>query len=168
MIVMVRCGHLSVSVTTTVGLGLGSTTTGRGGEVPGTTAPVIVGGTLPVTMCPVEDMVDFEDFNVIDVNAPADKQDVADILKGSPVTLSPGEGDEKPTLEVTLDGEEPAVVLTFEVTAENAELVTVTLLDEDDQPLLVEEVSSIVIATLRFSFLCPSSLDDIVHVVNLI
>lgn len=128
------------ATTTAAGLGLGSTTTVKAGEVPRTTAPVIA-GTLPVTMCPVEDMVDFNDYKVVDVNAPTDANDVSDVLKGTPVTLSPTEPGEEPTLEITLTGEEPATVLTLDVTAENTVQVTVTLLDESEQPLLVEEVS---------------------------
>ena len=76
----------------------------------------------------------FEDFTVVDPNAPVDDNDVSEVLTG-PVELGPGPDGEEPAFEVTFDGEEPANVLTFEVTLENVDEVTVTMKDEYGQPV---------------------------------
>lgn len=93
-----------------------------------------------VTVCPVGNMVGFDDFVVVDPNAPVDDNDLTDVLSG-PVTIPPGENGEEPSLQVTFAGDEPASVITFEVTVDKVEEVTVTLEDENGDPLYSEKVS---------------------------
>lgn len=85
-------------------------------------------------------MVGFDDFVVVDPKAPVDDNDLTDVLSG-PVTIPPGEDGEKPSLQVSFPGDEPASVVTFEITpVDNVEEVTVTLEDENGEPLYEEKV----------------------------